>query len=88
MRQLQSDVETLNQLVANLTKGLNDATQYFVTDIDTSESDTPFPSSVIFTALTCGTLSLLDDNGLAHDVETELAGLAPSQEQLSQGMWV
>ena len=42
LRQLQSDVETLNQLVANLTKRLNDATQYFVTDIDTSDRDAPF----------------------------------------------
>ena len=48
-----------------------------MTDIDTSDSDTPFPTSATFTALTCGTLSLLDDNGLAHDMETELAGLAP-----------
>ena len=32
LRQLQSDVETLNQLVASFTKRLNDATQYFVTD--------------------------------------------------------
>ena len=60
LRQLQSDVETLNQLVSNLTKRLNDATQYFVTDIDTSDSDTPFPTSATFTALTCGTLSLPD----------------------------
>ena len=45
-----------------------------MTDIDTSDSDTPFPTSATFTALTCGTLSLLDDNGLVHDVETELAG--------------
>ena len=76
LRQLQSDVETLNQLVSNLTKRLNDATQYFVTDIDTSDSYAPFPTSATFTALTYNTLSPLDDNGLAHDVETELAGLA------------
>ena len=71
LRQLQSDVETLNQLVANLTKRLHDATQSFVTVLDTSDSDTPFPSSATFTALTCGTLSFLDDNGQGHDVETE-----------------
>ena len=69
LRQLQSDVETLNQLVANLTKRLNDSTQYFV--IYTSDSATPFPSSATFIALTCGTLSLLDDIGIGHDVGTE-----------------
>ena len=57
----QSDVENLNQFVINLTKRLNDATQYFVTDIDNSDSDIPFPSSATFTSLTCGTLSLLDE---------------------------
>ena len=36
-----------------------------MTDINTADSDTPFPTSATFTALTCGTLSLLDDNGLA-----------------------
>ena len=48
-----------------------------MTDIDTSDSDAPFPISATFTALTCGTLSPLDVNRLAHDDETELAGLAP-----------
>ena len=41
-RRVQSDVKTSNQLVANLTVRLNDATQYRVTDIDTWYSDTPF----------------------------------------------
>ena len=35
------------------------------------------PSSATFTSLTCGTLSLPDDTGLGHDVETELGALAP-----------
>ena len=55
---------------------MTDATQYFVPDMDTSDCDAPFPSSATFTALTCGTLLLLDDNGQGHDVQTELGSTA------------
>ena len=72
LRQLQSDVETLTQLVATLTTRFIDATQDFVPD-----NDTPLPTNATFPSLTCATLSLLDDNGDPHDVETELEALAP-----------
>ena len=64
LRQLQSDVETLNQLVINLTKRLNEATQYLMPDFDSSDSDITFPNIATFTLLTRCTLSLLEDNGL------------------------
>ena len=76
-RQFQSDVETLTQLVTTITNRFNDATQYFVPDIDPSDNDTPFPTSATFTSLTYATLSLLDDHRNPHDVETELEALAP-----------
>ena len=72
LRQLQSDVETLTQLVTNLTTRFNSALEYFVPVVDS-----PLPASATFTSLTCGTLSLLDDDGNPHDVETELQALAP-----------
>ena len=72
LRQLQSDVEKLTQLVTTLTNRFNAVTQYFVPD-----SNTSLPDSAIFTSLTCATLSLLDDDGNSRDVETELQAFAP-----------
>ena len=72
LRQLQSDVETLTQLVTTLTTRFNNALEYFVPVVDS-----PLPASATFTSLTCGTLSLLDDDGNPLDVETELQTFAP-----------
>ena len=72
LRQLQSDVETLTQLVTSLTTRFNELTLHIIPGTDTS-----LPDSATFTSLTCATLSLLDDNGNPHDIETELTALAP-----------
>ena len=63
LRQLQSDVETLTQLLTTLTNRFNDRTQYFVPDNDCSNNDSSLLASPTFTSLTCHTLSILNDNG-------------------------